>query len=230
MNEFIARNGLISQNNSEVTGSLLVTNKIGIGVTTPTVTLDVSGNINAVGTVYTQTIQPLSDGTNKAINIRLRLNNNNSELPTLTISSNTAEYGGGGGNIDIVGGYNDYVGGAISWKNGANTKAQISYYAYLRTLYITSEEKITLSTNNTEKLRVDTSGNVGIGTTTPNAKLDVNGNAIISGSLTATAGITGSLFGSSSYALTASYAENAGGGGTSLGLVQVFSVGLQNIF
>jgi len=204
MNEFIARNGLISQNNSEVTGSLLVTNKIGIGVTTPTVTLDVSGS--------------------------LRLNNNNSELPTLTISSNTAEYGGGGGNIDIVGGYNDYVGGAISWKNGANTKAQISYYAYLRTLYITSEEKITLSTNNTEKLRVDTSGNVGIGTTTPNAKLDVNGNAIISGSLTATAGITGSLFGSSSYALTASYAENAGGGGTSLGLVQVFSVGLQNIF
>ncbi len=40
-------------------------------------------------------------------------------------------------------------------------------------------------------------GNVGIGTTTPNGKLDVNGNAIITGSLTVTNGaiITGSLIG-----------------------------------
>ena len=48
--------------------------------------------------------------------------------------------------------------------------------------------------------------------------------------------ITGSIFTStnrvlsSSYALTASYALNGGGGGTSLGLVQAFSLGLQNIF
>jgi hypothetical protein len=50
---------------------------------------------------------------------------------------------------------------------------------------------------------------------------------------------TGSLFGTSSYATqalsssfatTASFALNAGGGGTSLGLVQAFSLGLQNIF
>jgi hypothetical protein len=34
--------------------------------------------------------------------------------------------------------------------------------------------------------------NVGIGTTNPNAKLDINGNAIVSGSLTVTQGITGS--------------------------------------
>ena len=47
-------------------------------------------------------------------------------------------------------------------------------------------------------------GNVGIGTTTPNAKLDVNGNTIITGSLTVTGGITGSIA-SSSFALTASY-------------------------
>jgi hypothetical protein len=46
-------------------------------------------------------------------------------------------------------------------------------------------------------------GNIGIGTTTPNAKLDVNGNAIITGSLTVTGGITGSIT-SASFALTAS--------------------------
>lgn len=57
-------------------------------------------------------------------------------------------------------------------------------------------------------LTVLNNGNVGIGTITPNAKLDVSGSAIISGSLTATQGITGSLFGTSSWsnnAVTASF-------------------------
>jgi hypothetical protein len=54
--------------------------------------------------------------------------------------------------------------------------------------------------------------NVGIGTTTPNAKLEVSGSAIISGSLTATQGITGSLFGTSSWAnnaISTSFATTA---------------------
>ena len=52
-------------------------------------------------------------------------------------------------------------------------------------------------------------GNVGIGTTTPNAKLDVNGNTIITGSLIVTQGITGSLQGTSSWANNAITASNA---------------------
>jgi hypothetical protein len=67
-----------------------------------------------------------------------------------------------------------------------------------------------------ERMRI-TSAGVGIGTITPNARLDVNGNAIVTGSLNVTAGITGSLLGtsswannavSSSYAATASYSNN----------------------
>jgi hypothetical protein len=61
-------------------------------------------------------------------------------------------------------------------------------------------------------------GNVGIGTSTPGARLDVNGDSIITGSLQVTNGITGSLLGtasyalnglSSSYAVSSSYAETA---------------------
>jgi len=69
--------------------------------------------------------------------------------------------------------------------------------------------------DNIDKAILDSNGNFGIATTTPNAKLDVNGNAIITGSLVVTAGITGSLLGTASYAtqaLSASWAP--GGAGT----------------
>jgi len=87
--------------------------------------------------------------------------------------------------------------------------------------------KYTNATTFTDWLFINQSGNVGIGTTSPVAKLQVNGN--ISGS-----SFTGSVFGtsswatnastasyvvnsvSSSYALTSSYALNSSGGGTTL--------------
>jgi hypothetical protein len=57
-------------------------------------------------------------------------------------------------------------------------------------------------------------GNFGIGKTTPNTKLDINGDTTISGSLIVTQNIsassfTGSLQGTASYATTASYARTA---------------------
>ena len=64
--------------------------------------------------------------------------------------------------------------------------------------------------NSNDVMRITQGYQVGIGTTSPNAKLDVNGDAIITGSLTVTSNITApNLTGTASYAtqaLSASYA------------------------
>jgi hypothetical protein len=59
---------------------------------------------------------------------------------------------------------------------------------------IASNGFITFKIGSADKLTIANSGNVGIDTATPNAKLDVNGNAIITGSLTVTGRITAEEF------------------------------------
>lgn len=82
-------------------------------------------------------------------------------------------------------------------------------------LEVFSDDKVVMGRYNSKALVVSGSS-VGIGKyPTGSNVLDVLGNTSITGSLNVTSGITGSLFGSSSYAITASYALNGGGGGAS---------------
>jgi hypothetical protein len=52
---------------------------------------------------------------------------------------------------------------------------------YTRVIYSSESYPLAISVNNAERMRITSSGNVGIGTTFPNAKLDVNGDALING-------------------------------------------------
>jgi hypothetical protein len=70
----------------------------------------------------------------------------------------------------------NYYGGGIGWSEGTNTAASINAYddgaGGALGLVIATGNNTTL----TERMRITSGGNVGIGTTSPSEKLDVNGN------------------------------------------------------
>jgi hypothetical protein len=102
------------------------------------------------------------------------------------------------------------VGGALnSGQYYAATSAQMNNIYGGRSDFASSGISFNTLTPAQSVMVINYLGNVGIGTTTPNAKLDVSGSAIISGSLTVTGDITGSI----SNAISASYATTAGNGG-----------------
>jgi hypothetical protein len=132
-------------------------NRLGIGTSSPSQALDISGNINALNNSNTAldilTLRNTSTGnTNQT---RIRFYNDSGASP------------GNGGIIFLTG--NNYSGFPTNsfgfWNESANGV-------------------IALATNNTERLRLFSTGNIGINTTTDAGfRLDVNGTARVSGML-----------------------------------------------
>ena len=68
--------------------------------------------------------------------------NNDSVAPELRLSNPGSGSGyGGGGNIKIIGGYNDYVYGSIGWWNGNNRDGDIAYSAASRQMSFKVNER-----------------------------------------------------------------------------------------
>jgi hypothetical protein len=81
-------------------------------------------------------------------------------------------------------------------------------------LEVFSDDRVVMGTFNRNTLVV-TGSRIGIDKAVPTADLDISGSVFITGSLRMNSGgITGSLFGTSSFATTASFALNASGGST----------------
>jgi hypothetical protein len=103
--------------------------------------------------------------------------NNSSVLPTLRLGSALASAYGGGGNIIFAGGTSDYVSGSITWINNTITRGKIDYNAVTDIMAISSEGSTVFINNTAEAMRINSSGYLGIATTSPSYPLTVNTNS-----------------------------------------------------
>ncbi len=137
-----------------ITDDITTNGDVGIGVATPAQQLHVAGSIRTdARNIYFGPTQRFS-GNNGA---NMYLNSNNASVTKLLLrDSDNVLYGG-------------LVGTTDGLNLGLNDKD--SHWTF-RSVH---DQFLTMSIDNSEKVRILLNGNVGIGTTGPTAKLDVNG-------------------------------------------------------
>ncbi|KUY19869.1 hypothetical protein BAZ12_03680 [Elizabethkingia miricola] len=143
--------------------SIIENGNIGIGTTNPTEKLSIKGNISVQSNLTNTSPRPqIAAGTTEG------------EIRGISNSGNDMDDGflrlSAGGGTNVI------------------TKSFIDLSGYTAD---TSDrhKNITMGTSGIERLRIDANGNIGIGTTNPQSKLDINGNmTIASGSAIQLAG------------------------------------------
>jgi hypothetical protein len=163
-------------------------------INTSGVQVSVNANGNSEGNLRTVTNHPLTLSTNNAERMRIATNGN----VGIGTSSPNAKLDVAGGAIRIQGAGGE--GGQLELLNAANNDVQAIFDVDpndLTRLWTLPSSVLSLGTTSGEKMRIDPDGNVGIGTTTPSSKLQVNG------TVTATE-FSGPLTGNASSASTVS--------------------------
>jgi hypothetical protein len=155
-------------------------------------------NANLNGGINTVTNHPLTISTNNTERMRISASGN---VGIGTVSPQTKlQVAGGTVRIEAHAG----EGGQLELLNAANNDVQVVFDVDpndITRLWTIPSEPLSLGTNGTEQMRITGGGNVGIGTTTPSTKLQVNG------TVTATAfsgPLTGNVTGNASSASTVS--------------------------
>ena len=94
--------------------------------------------------------------------------------------------------LNIAGDITLFTGNQIYASTGSATRPAYSFIAVESNtgFFRPSADTIAISTDGVERVRVTSTGNVGIGTSSPNSKLDINGDTIVTGSITNTGNIT----------------------------------------
>lgn len=144
---FFGSGGSLAQNNSNLFWDN-TNSRLGLGTTSPLTVLDVWGKFNvATGTTPALTV----DTTNGSVGI-------NTSAPTATYKLDV------GGNLNTTGYYLSGTQTLFTSTNNLNVRAP-------------SGKFIAFLPNAAESVRLDSTGNVGIGTTTPSARLAITGTA-----------------------------------------------------
>lgn len=146
------------------TASYINAGNVGIGFTTPRAILDVSGVIRSTSYITSDTEFRLSNFAFSRV---------------ATVDSNGS----------FAGGYNVYLSGTTPKHNSAGSLSSY-YYNSDGTIRFYTNSSQSADTNASERLRITSGGNVGIGTTTPTAQLHVIGSGFFSSGLAVTGLIT----------------------------------------
>jgi hypothetical protein len=189
---------------AEISGSLRVTDKVGIGIAIPTERrIDVDGGEVRIGQSSTGTgawlAVNLTNGTTATAAARFAIRSSASDSELIPVTQPNL----------ILNRGSDGLGTLLKFTNQRTGFAGIGSAADADNLH----DIRLYSGDGSERLRVNSSGSVGIGTTSPSATLHVNGNVSAS-SYTGSLQGTASFATSASFAQTASFALNGGGGGS----------------
>ncbi len=156
--------------------------KVGIGTTSPAYELDVNGDIRARENirVFGNSLSsiPYNSPSETSVNIGTYLN----DFGWIDIASSNS----GGGWLDF------------SKANGGDYSGRIRY--------VNSTDQFQISTNGTQKMVIESGGNVGIGTTSPTAGLHVVGTGLFTGLVSGITPVNAANF------VTKAYVDGSGGG------------------